>query len=212
MILTSIPGIRLIKLQNPTISYLMPVLFLDENIADNFATMYGFGPELNTALAKIDMYLTPIKKIEYETPVIGWLAAILDVASEFVMQLFDEHPTVPSRRKEQYNYLLRELDKADANPRLKREIEDEIARMEDAIHEIETDYGRFGGKLVAAKMNMLLDKLKHGDDIRSYIVNSKTYGHIYDRPEYENESAVVTTGNRTGVFESYINILNTKMI
>ena len=204
MIINSIPGIRFINLLSPTINIFMPVDFLDENIADNFATIYGFGPELVTALDKLDTNLTALKKIEYATPVIGWFAGVLDIASEFVIQLFDEHPTISSRRKAQYNYLLKEMDNADANPKLKKEIEIEISRMENAMNKIETDCGKFGGKLVRSKMNMLLDKLKRGDDIRSLIINNDTYGHIYNRPEYRNES--------TSIYESFLNVLSADII
>lgn len=205
----AIPGLKFLSLLNPdnynpfSIFGFNMIGFLDENIADNFATMYGFGPELVSALNKFDYIVSKPSKVVTEIPVIGWISSLLNVSAEFVTQLFDAHPTNSSRRKAQYNYLLQELKKKDINPKLRKELEEEVYRMEDQIRDIENDCGKLGGRAVGAKMNQLLDKLKHGDDVREYIINSERYGDIYDRPEYRNES---------GIVESFMNTLNTKML
>lgn len=182
-VIAAIPGLSLLNivyLKNQRIRIDMPFAYLDENIADNFATMYGFGPELSSALTKMQMNTTMVKEKLHEIPLFGVIYTLTDIPMEFVNQIFDEHPTMSTRRKSQYNYLIRELDKEGCPPKLKNEIKKEIDRMEKMFYEIEHVKGKYGGRTLNGVFNRLLDRLKKGDDLRAYIFPEKYLDRKYE--------------------------------
>lgn len=159
----------------------IPIGYLDEHIADNFATMYGFGPDLITGLEKLNIKKSDMYSILTELPLLGWFVTLLDVPTQWAASLIDEHPINSSRRKAQYNYLLREMKKANLPPRLRNDIAAELNRMEHDMQVLETDIGKYGGKLFRAKYNKFINKLKNGADPRELIINSDMTGDIIDR-------------------------------
>lgn len=142
----------------------------DERIADNFATMHGYGPALATGLEKLPKANPMYGVMHNDTvPMIGWMYDILNIPVMWVLHMFDEHPTTVSRRKEQYNYILSEMKKEGISKKTTDELKKELEKMDRDMQIMEDNAKQFKGTAVQDMYNTLMDKLVRGDDIRTYI-------------------------------------------
>lgn len=92
---------------------LNPIGYRDERIADNFATAYGYGPELSTALLKLDTTnyeKLPLNKLANYIPPIGMFLRTGIGLSSIIGSMFDPHPQTMERCLDQVRYLRKELD------------------------------------------------------------------------------------------------------
>lgn len=81
-------------------------LYMDEKIADSFATMYGFGKDLSSGLYKLNKYYTNQANKEYSKlagTILGALALSISI-------LYDEHPQDVTRMTSQIEQLEYELE------------------------------------------------------------------------------------------------------
>lgn len=104
-----------------------------EKIADNFATIYGYGPDLSSALEKLE---TSDAKLDINIPVISPLLGVVESTYKLLVCLPDEHPATVSRIKDQLNYLEKELAKEDLDPKMKKEIQNQIDDIEKSLNRI----------------------------------------------------------------------------
>ena len=104
--------------------------YLDERFADNFASMYGYGPESISGLNK----LTYGEVISYDEtiPVLGHLTNIINMIPSIVTKAFDEHPNMPARYKNTVRELERELNSPNIDDKTKEIIRKQIKET-DAI-------------------------------------------------------------------------------
>ena len=102
--------------------------YLDEKIADSFATTYGFGKELSSGLHKLDKYF--LSKSNKEFSKLGGILAGTFFLS--ISILFDEHPQDVSRMTSQIDQLEYELEH---NAKLSKK---DIAQMKKDIRGIRT--------------------------------------------------------------------------
>lgn len=83
-----------------------------EKTSDNFAAMYGYGPELSSALRKMERnnygYITP--QILQHIPLIGHSFKLIEIIKNIFEEPFSTHPTSISRAKSQLKYLRNEID------------------------------------------------------------------------------------------------------
>lgn len=124
--------------------------------------MYGYGPELSSALKKMDRgkhgFLVP-QAIQY-IPIVGHMFNILSIAKQLVEEPFSSHPTSISRAKSQLKYLEYELNNNNQlDSKMKKEIEKQIFECKtildeyiDSKHEI-----KIYNPLI---MNVLYDRIK----------------------------------------------------
>jgi hypothetical protein len=159
--------------------------YLDERIADDFATIYGYGPDMVSLQLKFGKDTNYAGKIIHKLPIAGWIYDLYDIPTQYIMQLGDPHPSGPSRAKTQYNYLLNEVKKSN-KPRLTKEIEEDIKRCEEVLEDIDkSSKDLLSGALVQDNYNKICLKLKKGDDIREYLTSvqrdSKQWDELYDK-------------------------------
>lgn len=164
---------------------------VDENIADNFATIYGFGPDLNTGIEKLsDKDATIIKKALYNTPIIGWFSELLNISGNWISSIFDVHPTTASRRRAQYNYLLNELENEGVSKSMKKEIQECIDLMEEDFKKSEKILNPLNGSLISATYNKLINHMKSGGDPRQAVIiaidKDSNYNDVYDEGPVED--------------------------
>lgn len=160
-------------------NYLLITGFVDERAADNFATIYGYGPELATALVKLENSATPIRKVVHKMPVLGWVFDMMKIPENIVWSMVDEHPTTPSRAKAQYNYLLKELDKQ--SPALRKAVQEDIDKMiADQEERKKNIFNLTRGDNVSNAYNYATNKiLPRGDDPREYLTRkNKNWNNI----------------------------------
>lgn len=108
----------------------------NEIIADKFATIYGYGPELGTGLQKMSAFQYKDEMIIDKIPVFGkkindfWDKLFLDINE------FDCHPHNVQRINESIKTLEDELKQADMDPKLKSSIEAQIKDMKKNIENV----------------------------------------------------------------------------
>lgn len=108
----------------------------NEIIADKFATIYGYGPELGTGLQKMSAYKYTDEKIIEKIPVFGekinnfWEKLYLDINE------FDCHPHNVQRINEAIKTLEDELNQKDMDPKLKSTIQKQIKEMKANIDNV----------------------------------------------------------------------------
>jgi len=98
--------------------------YIDEKFADQFATMYGYGPELASVLVKIEYNQNNIKNEDF-TNLMNTLYGIVDLSMDVMFQY--DYPMLAARLKSSVVILERELDTNDSlPPELKKELESQI--------------------------------------------------------------------------------------
>lgn len=108
----------------------------NEIIADKFAAVYGYGPELGTGLQKMGDYKYKDEEFIDKIPVFGkkindfWDKLYLDINE------FDCHPHNVQRINECIKTLEDELKQADMDPKLKSSIEKQIKEMKKNVENI----------------------------------------------------------------------------
>lgn len=106
--------------------------------ADNFVTMYGYGGELSSALAKIGdkegASSSTVMKAFDSIPVVSTLMHFTEAPVIILFGALDEHPNDVSRVKDQMELLKRELSKNDIDPKMKHVIEQDIKACEEALN------------------------------------------------------------------------------
>ena len=107
-----------------------------EYSADNFPTMYGYGSDLSSALAKMEYSLdrttgTLTEKFMGSVPVIRAINDFMSIPATIIMSPFEAHPVTPKRINNVIKSLEAELAKSDMSPELKKEVKKSIEDMKD---------------------------------------------------------------------------------
>lgn len=102
-----------------------------EYLPDDFATTYGFGAAMDSAVRKLGNWdFINEKKLRSKIPGIRQLNKLLDTILLEYSQCFDIHPSSEKRSYQIRKTLLAELDKnKDLDPRLKRDIKEQINQI-----------------------------------------------------------------------------------
>ena len=113
----------------------------DENVADNFASFYGFSKELDSALFKFENYYGGNKGVELSAniPIIGHLYNVMMEPFLLLIQCMDEHPTNEQRTANSITYMKRELNKEKIDPKMKKVIQRELEKTEELYDELVTN-------------------------------------------------------------------------
>lgn len=139
---------------NITISNFFSTFFNynNEKIADNFATMYGYGADVSSALAKME-YSDGGRFVSKAVNTIPLFSALYNLAwlpVEIVSTGFNCHPSTPARMKNQLKYLKAEINKDDLDPKLKIRLQDDIDKLNETVD----------NNLFTYKQKKLLDHIK----------------------------------------------------
>ena len=152
-------------LQNPLTTAFKLGGYNDERVADNFATIYGYGSDLASALDKLEDtgFGMKTEKFVRDLPIIGPYYRLMTAIPQLLIWLVDPHPTTISRIGSQIKYLKTELEKEETDPKMKREIKkdlDEIEKLMDkSYRNIKSDDPNY----FAAKFKLTLFTLYGGD-------------------------------------------------
>lgn len=118
----------------------LPMRYKNERTADNFATMYGYGPDhisLHNKVNSLNIKQTSkIKNLYMKIPLLSNLYALNVNIGTIMVTAFDEHPIGISRCSDQINMLRRELEKSDIDPKMKKAIQEDIKACELNIKDI----------------------------------------------------------------------------
>ena len=116
---------------------LFPTRFLtgydDERFADSFATMYGYGPEMQTALEKLHdrkYSVYAMDKFISESPLIANYIDLFKLPVLFIIYAFDEHPELPARMKNACTQIEYDLKNHHFRPAMKARIKRDLKVMQ----------------------------------------------------------------------------------
>ncbi|MGL6099422.1 MAG: hypothetical protein ACRC0G_07340 [Fusobacteriaceae bacterium] len=154
----------------------------NEKFSDNFATSYGYGPDILTGLVKLDKFKTDggsmtLNHITRSTKsdILPWVTTLINYPSMMCsFALLDCHPTLETRIIDQGKLLRAELTKKDLKPETKRRIIKDLDEM-DKIREAyfvanseDSSHAKWNKSRVAGSVS-------YGGDIRELINPTENY-------------------------------------
>ena len=155
-------------------SYKGSLARINEVFADKFATMYGYGPELQRGLGIFHDYLSRAnKEIQFEHPESDKTKNLKYEELYRKEAIFDEHPRFTQRINTSIHLLERELKKDDLDPKYKKMLEDQYKQLKDILKEYTT----------------CMDKLSKNDNARR-LYNAYINNNLPDAVDAEIEEKI----------------------
>lgn len=135
-------GLTLLGGLNPVNIATLGIAYNEERFADNFATMYGYGPETASVQKKFGThgFSNSAEKVLNHSPMIGSFANLVWAPLNVASQMFDEHPSTMVRIEDQAELLRKELERNSNNPRMKQQIKKEMLEVEAIAREFDQCY------------------------------------------------------------------------
>ena len=167
----------------------LPTGFRDERVADNFATIYGYGPATVSLQSKFEssendsasLVMNAVNKV----PLLGALINLNSLPALLILTAFDEHPAGVDRGRDQLALLKREVAKDDLDPKMKKVILSDIKACENKIQKIyDTSKGiqdPYISKHYYNKFLMNFDKT-----FKTILLDDKSKFDEYDRKAKDN--------------------------
>lgn len=161
------------------INYLPPIYFInllgyrEEQMADSFANIHGYGPELVSGLSKMTKATSKI-----ELTGIGQLNQLMFMPIILLSMPVEAHPDDITRVKNNLDYLKKELN--DCDPRMRKEINEQISDIEKTLDETikECKEAYMGTNMYACKLYSAFVYDHFGGDPRDILFNNDTYEQI----------------------------------
>ena len=112
--------------------------YSDEQFADSFAAMYGYGPELNTALRKLEESETNLigRQAISAIPWIRWYYDLIMLPLNFIIQGLDVHPENVARLTNTLRQLETDLKDKRYSPAMRRRLQEDIRNMREQVEKI----------------------------------------------------------------------------
>ncbi|MGL5745094.1 MAG: hypothetical protein ACRCXX_08085, partial [Cetobacterium sp.] len=156
----------------------------NEKFSDNFATSYGYGPEIASAMVKFDRFqfggggsktLNDLAKKD-ETGGISWALTLGSLPVMLTSHaLLGCHPSTETRILDQIKMLRSELNKKDLKPETKKKIKADLDRLE----KVEKDFFNSNPNEVNSFKKWRQDSAKasksYGGDVREIVNPTKDY-------------------------------------
>lgn len=158
----------------------LKVGYISELSADNFATMYGYGSELSTAIAKLKDKEGVVTKNFDKLPILTSLIRVCALPLMLLFGMVDPHPSNIHRIQEQINLLERELSKNDIDPKMRECIENDIKACKDVFFYVQDASQHLDDPYLCEK---IYNKLVKGCTIRQKIIGGRLAKNRFD--EYD---------------------------
>lgn len=185
--LVDIPKVPLNKIkQNPLSIIVFPGMYNEERTSDNFATMYGYGPALQSWAIKLEdgQISSPsaVKDIFMQIPIISNLYSINIQITGILTSAFDEHPVAISRCYDQLKMLEHELKSNDIDPKMRKVILADCKACRDQIDEMIDARTRITDKnVIRNAFNKALYKNTDCRTLKDILFDDKKKFDIYDK-------------------------------
>lgn len=111
------------------------IAFRNEQLSDNFATMFGYGSDLSSALSKMDRLGNgyKVEEIFNKIPIIQQMYQLMTIPVSFLFHTLNSHPETINRIKNQIDMLNYELKKSDLDPKVRKEIESDLKELNEVL-------------------------------------------------------------------------------
>ena len=157
--------------------------YTNEKISDNFATMYGLGDDLSSALLKMEKNgPVPTVGLIKKIPLLGWIHDISNIPFMVFITFLDPHPETAGRVANQIKYLKNELKKHDLDPKTKREIQSDLDKLEKTVNEQIRKVEPYRGTAVGDAYRLFVFDSLGGDirDMNKSNPDDDTYNRKFD--------------------------------
>lgn len=125
-----------LTMMNPVSIIRSALSYDNEKLADNFPTLYGYGEDIGTATAKLELCDKSERTALYKKiPVLMQFMNLMQIPSRIAIMLADCHPSAMERMSDQMHMLQRELDKQNLDPKMRKEIERQVKNIDSNIEE-----------------------------------------------------------------------------
>lgn len=162
-------------------------LYSNEKFADTFATMYGYGPELHSALSKStkDFFKFYGKNYYSKTnPLLDYYklySLIANSSWEYILGIADEHPNDLLRINISIQYIRRELSRKNLDPKLKLQLVEQLNELQKLVDDYNDNSGNDDYMYVLKKYYVWLAKKCNGDYREKDIDNDALFDTMDDR-------------------------------
>ena len=196
----------LAKAMNPMTWINIPIFYKTQRSAQNFPTMYGYGPAEISYFNKMSSKdrFQYIRAVNKKTPLFSIASDIVLLPSKILNAAFDPSPNQISMCLDQINLLKNELNKADLSPEARMSINKEISKCEKSIKDLTDCSSRTALHPDVAKFfyNRILWRLTGGMDLKDVLFDSQGKFSEYDK------NAEAKTPKRRGVKELFVDTFN----
>ena len=118
----------------PANMILQPMAYAHEREADNFATMYGYGPETVSLQNKFSS--STFDDTMKQLPLVGNIYALNIFLAELLINPIDPHPMDGNRMQDQLDLLKHEVKKQDLDPKMRKQILADIKVCESQLDKL----------------------------------------------------------------------------
>lgn len=182
-------AIKIYSMSNPLNILLTMGKYKNERTADNFPSIYGYGPALTSAVNKFEAHgYSPSKMMNAieNTPVISTIYNMISLPAEILVTAFDEHPAGIARAQDQLDLLNEELKKSDLDPKMKKVIKSDIILIEKQMQKIiDNSKGMQDPDLARHCYNRWLYEKTGSKEIKDILLSDKRRFYEYDRVFYD---------------------------
>lgn len=162
--------------------------YSNEKFADTFATMYGYGPELHSAMLKAnkDEYKFYGKNSGYSkgNPLMDMyklLDMINDAYDEYIEGVTDSHPNELLRVNISIQYIRRELSKKNLDPKVKLQLVSQLNELQKLVDDYNNNSGDDNYMYLLKRYYVLLNKKYNGDYREKDVDNDALFATMDDR-------------------------------
>lgn len=138
----------------------------NEKFADNFATSFGYGPELTKALEKMETYRT-VKDV----PILSIIEDFVYLPFKILGYLVDSHPNSVARCRAQINYVNSQIAQLPNGP-MKEAYKKDVKEMEKTLDTMADNIimkDAKSGKIFSTMFNLLSLKLFKGFSLQTLV-------------------------------------------
>lgn len=151
--------------------------YKDEKLADKFAAVYGYGPELSSYLKKIEFNSATgikVRDIVTSTPILGLYYNITNMPGMLIVDLLSTHPNSVNRVKSTIDTLEKELQRTDLRKKQKDVIQSNIDESRKILDQMITVTSNpFTDTFIGKKIYYGILYHLCGGDVRDIVLNIK---------------------------------------
>lgn len=170
-----------------------PTGYANEKFADNFATMYGYGPSLISGMEKMEAmgFNITLNKMVSNNAILKSINYFYAAPISMISGIFDEHPQFIERARDQQRFLERELSKSSIDPKMKKKLLDNSKSLNKQID----DYVHYRSKMSPQQYEdfkrdyqvfmdtMFKGDFRHNFDLPSHNL-AKQVDRMYDKVKF----------------------------
>lgn len=147
--------------------------YSSETFADRVPSMYGYGPEMASALTKLEFMTIGTESVLDKIPLIGHVYGLFFIAMAPLFKLFDPHPEYIARIKNVRKAIEADLKDPRIDKKTKEEIRNHLHKIDKVSDEALTAKGK--GSVIQMKIlyNDFLKSMYKDGDLRSLLLSDE---------------------------------------